>query len=159
LLGRVDKTEKPYLLWKKIKNLISELHWKVSSLVEIMILSFSPTFAPAHIVRKGRPLGKTTRRLPSIFSFYKFKEKLRYKCAAYRKKLLIVDESFTSCTRGVCGEIDRRRGPFLSVLRIRDRSRCGWIQKYSHQKFDLTLRLIPILLEFKKKRIMFIFQI
>jgi len=111
LLKRVDKVEKPYLLWKKIKNLISELHWKVSSfLVENYDTILLPDFRISQMVRKGKPLGKMTKRLLCMFSFYKFKEKLQYKCSTYGKKLLIVDESYTSCTCGVCGEINKMGG-------------------------------------------------
>ena len=111
LLKRVDKIEKPYLLWKKIKNLISELHWKVSSfLVENYDTILLPDFRTSQMVKRGKPLGKLTRRLLNMFSFYKFKEKLQYKCDMYGKKLLIVDESYTSCTCGVCGEINKMGG-------------------------------------------------
>ena len=111
ILKKVDKAEKPFLLWKKIKNLISELHWKVSSfLVENYDTILLPDFRISQMVRKGKKLGKMTRRLLNMFSFYKFKEKLQYKCSTYGKKLLIVDESFTSCTCGVCGEINGMRG-------------------------------------------------
>ena len=43
----------------------------------------------------------------SMFSFFSFKQKLQYKCELYNKKLIIVDESYTSCTCGQCGEINR----------------------------------------------------
>ena len=96
---------------KKIKNLISELHWKVSSfLVKNYDTILLPDFRISQMVRKGKPLGKMTKRLLCMFSFYKFKEKLQYKCSTYGKKLLIVDESYTSCTCGVCGEINRMGG-------------------------------------------------
>ena len=111
LLKRVDKIEKPYFMWKKIKNLISELHWKVSSfLVENYDTILLPDFRIKQMVRKGKPLGKMTRRLLNMFSFYKFKEKLQYKCSTYGKKLLVVDESYTSCTCGLCGEINKMGG-------------------------------------------------
>ena len=111
LLKRVDKIEKSYLMWQKIKNLISELHWKVSSfLVENYDTILLPDFRVKQMVKKGRTLGKMTRRLLNMFSFYKFKEKLQYKCDTYGKKLLIVDESYTSCTCGVCGEINKMGG-------------------------------------------------
>ena len=45
-----------------------------------------------------------------MFSFYSFKEKLKYKCSMYNKKLIIVDESYTSCTCGRCGKINDTKG-------------------------------------------------
>ena len=46
----------------------------------------------------------------NMFSFYKFKEKLKYKCSVYGKKLYIVDESFTSKTCGSCGSMNDMKG-------------------------------------------------
>ena len=48
-----------------------------------------------------------------MFSFHSFKEKLKYKCDVYSKKLIIVDESYTSCTCGVCGTINNTKGKEL----------------------------------------------
>ena len=45
-----------------------------------------------------------------MFSFFSFKQRLKFKCEQYNKKLIIVDESFTSCTCGVCGVINRTNG-------------------------------------------------
>jgi len=39
-----------------------------------------------------------------MFSFFSFKEKLK------EKKVIIVDESYTSCTCGVCGHINNAKG-------------------------------------------------
>ena len=36
-----------------------------------------------------------------------------YKCDVYSKKLIIVDESYTSCTCGVCGIINNTKGKEL----------------------------------------------
>ena len=42
----------------------------------------------------------------SIFSNFKFKERLKWKCSLYNKKLLIVDESYTSKTCTRCGYLN-----------------------------------------------------
>ena len=44
------------------------------------------------------------------FSFFQFKEKLKFKCSWYNKKLIIVDESYTSCTCTSCGFIMDTKG-------------------------------------------------
>ena len=59
---------------------------------------------------KGKRLSKMTKRLMTMFRFYSFKEKLRWKCDTYNKKLIIVDESYTSCTCGECGYVNKRNG-------------------------------------------------
>jgi transposase len=51
----------------------------------------------------GKKMSKMTKRLLYMFSFFSFKLKLKYKCETYNKKLVIVDESFTSKTCGNCG--------------------------------------------------------
>lgn len=100
-----------YFLWKKIKNMVSDLHWKAASfLVENYDIILLPEFRTSQMVKKGGKLSKSTRRLMNMFSFYKFKEKLTYKCETYGKKLLIVDESYTSCTCGVCGCFNKTDG-------------------------------------------------
>ena len=44
----------------------------------------------------------------SLLSFSRdsFKEKLQWKCSIHKKKLFIVDESYTSKTCGVCGVLN-----------------------------------------------------
>ena len=101
-------------LWQRMKNLVSELHWKCASfLVKNYDAILLPDFRVQQMVIKtksGVRLGRLTKRLMNMFSFYKFKVKLAYKCKEYGKKLLIVDESFTSCTCGNCGNITRLKG-------------------------------------------------
>lgn len=113
LLYDIDKIEKPYKEWKRVKNLVNELHWKtISFLVENYDIIILPDFRVQQMVRKKK-LGRMTKRLMNMFSFYKFKEKLRYKCEIYKKRLIIVDESYTSCTCGVCGTINKTGGKEL----------------------------------------------
>jgi putative transposase len=118
LQSKNDKENSSYVstfcLWKKMKNLVSELHWKCASfLVENYDIILLPEFRVQQMVIKEKTkvrLGRLTKRLMNMFSFYKFKEKLSFKCETYNKKLLIVDESFTSCTCGFCGSINRPKG-------------------------------------------------
>ena len=114
LLLEVDKIKsrkKKLRRWRKIKNLISELHWKVSSFLAKNYDSILlPDFKTSQMVIKSKNLCKRTRRLMNMFSFYKFKEKLNYKCSVYGKKLYIVDESYTSKTCGSCGTLNNVGG-------------------------------------------------
>ena len=109
LLLVIDKTEdvlEKKKLWRKVKNKINELHWKtISFLVENYDTIIYPDFRVSQMVRKTgkNKLSRLTRRLMCMFSFYKFKERLRFKCDLLGKKLIIVDESFTSKTCGRCG--------------------------------------------------------
>ena len=114
LLLEVDKMKsrkKKLRRWKKIKNLIEELHWKIALfLVKNYDKILLPDFRTSQMVKKSKKLCKQTKRLMNMFSFYKFKEKLKYKCSVYGKKLYIVDESFTSKTCGSCGSMNDMKG-------------------------------------------------
>ena len=104
-----DKEEK-YIMWKKVKNLISELHWKtISFLIENYDTIILPDFRVSQMIG-SRKLSKITKRLMSMFSFFSFKEKLKYKCSYYNKNLIIVDESYTSKTCGNCGCLNDVKG-------------------------------------------------
>ena len=45
-----------------------------------------------------------------MYSFHRFKEKLKWKCMRKQVKLLIVDESYTSKTCGCCGYLNETQG-------------------------------------------------
>ena len=107
LLLLTDKYKNNYCLWKKIKDLVSELHWKtISFLISNYDIIILPDFKVSQMLKKNN-LSPMTKRLMSMFSFFNFKQKLQYKCQLYNKKLIIVDESYTSCTCGQCGEINK----------------------------------------------------
>ena len=68
-----------------------------------------PTFETSQMLR-GRQLSKMTKRLMCMFSFYSFKQKLKYKANQKGVKVIIVDESYTSCTCTRCGTRKRVGG-------------------------------------------------
>jgi putative transposase len=97
-------------IWRKVKNLVSELHNKtayylVSNYDDILL----PDFRISGMVTKKK-ISRPTKRLLYMFSFHSFKEKLINKCKQYGKNLYIVDESYTSCTCGMCGYINNMKG-------------------------------------------------
>ncbi len=107
LLLETDVDYKNPKLWRKIKNLVTELHNKivkylVSNYDEILL----PEFRVADML-KGKKLGRMTKRLLNMFSFYRFRVKMEDACMRHGKKLYIVDESYTSCTCTSCGNIKR----------------------------------------------------
>ena len=110
-VDQIKSRKKKLRRWRKIKNLIEELHWKVSSfLVKNYDHILLPEFKTSQMVTKSKKLCKQTKRLMNMFSFYKFKEKLSYKCSVYGKKVYIVDESYTSKTCGKCGTLNNVGG-------------------------------------------------
>jgi len=91
--------------WRRIKGLVEELHKKTASfLVENYDTILLPDFRVQGMIRK-RTLGKMTKRVMTMLSFYKFRTYLEFKCKQYLKKLIIVDESYTSKTCTSCGAL------------------------------------------------------
>jgi len=106
-IDTIKNKKQEFNKWKKIKNLVNELHWKtIHFLIKEYDIILLPDFRVSEMVR-SKKLDRKTKRLMTMFSFFSFKEKLIYQCKRYNKKLLIVDESYTSCTCGCCGEINR----------------------------------------------------
>jgi IS605 OrfB family transposase len=109
LLLEIDKNPSQ-LLWRKVKNLIDELHWKtINYLINNYDTIILPDFRVSQMIT-SKKLSRMTKRLMCQFSFFKFKEKLKCKCNWYNKKLIIVDESYTSCTCTNCGFINETKG-------------------------------------------------
>lgn len=102
-IDSIEDTVEKNILWRKVKNYIDELHWKtISYIIRNYDIILLPEFRVSDMLRKKK-LNKQTKRLLGMFSFYTFKERLKYKCSVYNKKVIIVDESYTSKTCGVCG--------------------------------------------------------
>jgi hypothetical protein len=93
-------------IWRKIKNKISELHWKT---IRYLMLHYDhimiPDFKISEMV-KGKKISKQTKRMLCMYSFHSFMLKLRYKCKKNEKKLYVVDEAWTSKTCTLCGKIN-----------------------------------------------------
>jgi len=103
MLLEVHNSQNKEELWRQIKNYIDELHWKtISYLIRNYDIIILPEFRVSQMLKK-KNLSRMTKRLLSMFSFYKFRERLEYKCSIYNKKLFLVDESYTSKTCGNCG--------------------------------------------------------
>ena len=99
-----------YLLWLKVKNMVDELHWKtIKYLTDNYDVILLPDFRVSQMI-KSKKIGKTTKRMMCMYSFHRFKEKLKYKCERRGVKLVIVDESYTSKTCGCCGYLNDTKG-------------------------------------------------
>lgn len=111
LLYEIDKEKgDTSRLWKKVKDMINELHWKTISYLmmnydHIMI----PDFKISGMV-KHKKISRETKRMLYMFSYHNFMSKLKYKCLSNNKKLYIVDESFTSKTCCQCGTLNNVEG-------------------------------------------------
>lgn len=99
-------------LRRKIKNLVTELHWKcINTLIKnyetIIIGDINIQSIVSNKKKCMRPLVK---RVALSAEFFKFKERLAYKCERHNRDLRIVNESYTSITCSNCGEINENLG-------------------------------------------------
>ena len=95
---KINKVEK-----KKI-NIINELHWKVINyLVKTQDVIFFGDINSHNIV-KGN-FNKTLNRDFNDLKFYKFKQRLLYKCILNKKKVFFINEAYTSQGCSTCGNL------------------------------------------------------
>jgi len=102
--GQANRSEEWHLKWKRIKNLVSEMHWKsIRYLVKNYETIMYTDYRVSQMLKKGK-LGKMTKRLMTMYRSYDFRQRLEYQCKKHNRELVIVDESYTSCTCGKCGK-------------------------------------------------------
>ena len=106
LLYEIDADGNTGHNWKRVQNLVKELHWKtIKYLTDNYDTILLPDFRISQMV-KNKQLPKMVKRLLYMYSFHQFKKRLIFKCHQKYKKLVIVDESYTSKTCGSCGAIN-----------------------------------------------------
>ena len=97
------------LAWKKIRNLVDEMHNKtIAYLIKNYDVIILPEFRTQQMLRNPN-LSKKTKRLMCMYAFFRFKEKLMFKCNQYGKQLIVVDESYTSRTCTCCGHLNEKK--------------------------------------------------
>ena len=96
-------------LREKLKNRISDLHWKTAS---FLCKNFD-TILIGNMSTKGivtKSLNSHTKRMAYALSHFLFKQRLASKADEYNCKFKIVDESYTSKTCGGCGKLHDKLG-------------------------------------------------
>ena len=104
-------------LREKLKNRITDLHWKTSSFLcknfdTILIGNMSTK----GIVSKRNNLRPQTKRTALALSHFLFKQRLTSKAKEFNCIFKVVDESYTTKTCGRCGKLNDNVG-CLSVFR------------------------------------------
>jgi putative transposase len=90
-----------YDLKTKVKNILRDFHWKVSS---FLTKTYKEVLLPVFATQQMKPgLGRSTNRVMDIYSHYKFQQKMLYQGKKYGSNVRIVDESYTTKTCGNCG--------------------------------------------------------
>ncbi len=89
----------------RIQRRITDLHWKtihyLTNNFDHIILGKLSTKS---IVKKGSKLNDMTKRVAMCMSFYKFTERLKYKCQRKRMSYQLINEYLTSKLCSKCGE-------------------------------------------------------
>lgn len=95
---------KCYNLKTKVKNIISDFHWKISS---FLTKNFKRVFLPIFKSKQLKNnLNNYNNRLLDIYSHYKFQQKLIYQGKKYKCDVKIVEENYTTKTCGNCGNLN-----------------------------------------------------
>ena len=108
LLLEKDQSLQPqaFKLQRKIKHLIDELHWKIIKyLTDHYDVILLPRFPVSKMIQ-GKKLPKSVKRMMTVFSFYKFLQKMKFKCQMKGIYLDIVNESYTTKTCTACGYLN-----------------------------------------------------
>ena len=85
-------------------NLINELHWKViNDLLKKNDVIFYGDIKSHDIVKNNK--NRTLNRSANELKFYKFKERLLFKATEKNKRIVMVNEAYTSQTCSFCGII------------------------------------------------------
>lgn len=94
------------IAYERIKNRIKDMHWKCinhiinKSNVGTIILG---NWSTKSICSNKKYLDKTIKRISMSLNFYKFKERLRFKCQENKVQLILTNEAYTSKICCKCG--------------------------------------------------------
>ena len=91
---------------KRTRNNLSKKYRKLAKEYKYILL---PEFNTSGLLRK-RNLCSSVKRYINTFSFYKFKEKLKWECNKNKSNIYIVTEEYTSKTCTNCGNIKSNLG-------------------------------------------------
>ena len=90
-------------IWSKIKNMVSDLHWKTASYLSKNHRDVLLGDIRVSKIVTGSKTSKTNNRMLKQLSFYKFKTKLAFKCKQNGSRLYLVHEANTTKTCHKCG--------------------------------------------------------
>ena len=103
------KKKNERLINKRISNIVTELHWKTINYLtktykNVFIGDVSSKNTNSKMNKKQLP--RIIKQIMSSLCFFKFKERLKYKCMITNTNLKIVNEAYTSQCCSNCGHRD-----------------------------------------------------
>jgi len=107
----------------KITNLIDELHWKtINYLTNNYNNILLGDMSAKSIIRKNKLILSSEMKIACMRTrYYQFQQRLIYKCIVNNIQTKIVDESYTSKTCSICGNINEKLGANV----VYDCDKCG----------------------------------
>lgn len=102
----------------RIKNLISDLHWQAAGWLtrhyDVIVVP-DGDFSSA-VIKAERNIRSKTARMLMSFGFAKFRERLKHAALLKGKRVVVVDEAYTSKTANWTGEIKRKLGGAKTII-------------------------------------------
>lgn len=101
------------IIRKRISDMVDDLQWKI---IKFLTSNYKtiiyPDFRTQGMMKK---LSKENKRKLSSLAFYKFKQRLIYKCKVNKITLIITNEAYTSRTCTCCGHLnDKNQSKILT---------------------------------------------
>jgi putative transposase len=94
--------------YKRVQNLVDDLHWKTINFLVKNYKSINVGDLSTKQVSQTK-INKGVKRVLQMFSFCKFKQRLQESCQAFDRNYKCIDESFTSKTCTLCGDMQAKR--------------------------------------------------
>jgi len=105
------KKKNEFLINRKINNYVTELHWKtIDYLTKNYSIILIGDMSAKKIISKNGNLEEMTKRICQSMSFYKFRQRLEYKCISKNLTYRVIDERYTSKACSKCGKINENLG-------------------------------------------------
>jgi len=110
-ISKEIKKKNELMINRKIKNLVNELHWKsIDYLTKNYKTILIGDMSTKSIVSKKGNLNKMSKRIALHLNFYKFHQKLKYKCNINNAEYGKIKEWMTSKMCSNCGSIKENLG-------------------------------------------------
>jgi putative transposase len=106
---------------RKIKNLVTDLHWKTIKYLTNTYRHILVGDMSTRGITSNNRIPKIVKRIAYCLEFYKFRQRLEYKCNLKRIGYLVVDEKYTSKMCSLCGWVDDH----LDDAKVFNCKKCG----------------------------------
>ncbi len=116
-----EKIEKNKKLYKRIRNMVDEAHWKIANYMTDNYDEIYLGKINMQSIVMQEYIGRITKRVGSMLRHYEFRQRLKFKCEEKQVYYKEVNERFTSKTCSHCGGYQED----LGGKEIYDCEKCG----------------------------------